>query len=116
MSDFKQQKTLEERKKEAENMRRKYPDRICMLLSKNHRCQLPDIEKNKFLVPHDLTVGQMLHVIRKRIKITASESIFLFTEQNTLPMSTITMYALYNDHKNEDGFLYLTYNAEDTFG
>lgn len=116
MSDFKQQKTLDERKKEAENMRRKYPDRICVILEKNRRCQLPDIEKSKFLVPNDLSVGQMLHVVRKRLKINASQSIFLFTENNTLPMSSITMYALYNEHKNDDGFLYLTYNAEDTFG
>ena len=116
MCDFIKEKSFEERKKEAENMKRKYPDRICIYLSKGRRCDLPDIGKNKFLVPNDLTVGQMLHVVRKRMKINASQSIFLFTESNTLPMSTATMYSVYNDHKNEDGFLYMTYNAEDTFG
>lgn len=115
-ADYKKEKSFDERKMEAENMKRKYPDRICIYLTKGRSCDLPDIGKNKFLVPTDLTVGQMLHVVRKRMKINSTQSIFLFTENNTLPQSTMPMYCIYNDHKNEDGFLYLTYNAEDTFG
>lgn len=109
-------KSFEERKAETDQMKQKYPDRVFVYLEKQARSQLPSIDKHKFLVPKDLTIGQMMHVIRKRIKLDSTQSIFLFTENNTLPMTTQTVGNLYNQNANKDGFMYLTYNAEETYG
>ncbi|KAI7985216.1 Autophagy-related protein 8e [Camellia lanceoleosa] len=43
----------------------------------------PDLQ-NKYLVPADLTVGQFVYVIRKRIKLSAEKAIFIFVD-NVLP-------------------------------
>lgn len=115
-SSYAKTKTLEQRKAEYDMMKRKYPSRTCIFLEKAPNSKLPEIDKNKFLVPNDLTVGQMLHVIRKRLSIDAAKSIFLFTERNTVPMTVQSIGDLYKQHANEDGFLYMTYNIEDTFG
>lgn len=109
-------KTFEERKAEHEMMMKKYPTRTCVFLEKSASSKLPAIDKNKFLVPNDLTVGQMMHVIRKRLRISPSQGIFLFTENNAVPMTLQSIGELYKTHANADGFLYMTYNVEDTFG
>lgn len=42
----------------------------------------------RYLVPADLTVGQFVYVIRKRIKLSAEKAIFLFVD-NVLPPTGI---------------------------
>jgi len=41
-------------------------------------------ENCRYLVPADLTVGQFVYVIRKRIKLSAEKAIFIFVD-NVLP-------------------------------
>jgi GABA(A) receptor-associated protein len=69
----------------------------------------------RYLVPADLTVGQFVYVVRKRIKLGAEKAIFVFVK-NTLPPTAALMSAIYEEHKDEDGFLYMTYSGENTFG
>ncbi|ONI06646.1 hypothetical protein PRUPE_5G072400 [Prunus persica] len=69
----------------------------------------------QYLVPADLTVGQFVYVIRKRIKLSAEKAIFIFVD-NVLPPTGAIMSAIYEEKKDEDGFLYVTYSGENTFG
>lgn len=84
-------------------------------MERAHRSDVPDIDKKKYLVPQDLSIGQFMYVIRKRIKVSPEQAIFLFVE-NVLPPSPALLADVYEDHKDEDGFLYLTYSGEATFG
>ncbi len=56
-----------------------------------------------------------MHVIRKRIKLTPEKAIFIFVN-NVLPPNPALMSTIYEEQKDEDGFLYVTYNGESTFG
>jgi GABA(A) receptor-associated protein len=105
----------ERRKAEAARMREKYPDRIPVIVEKAAGGDLPDIDKKKYLVPTDLTVGQFVHVIRKRIKLAPEKAIFIFVN-NVLPPTAGLMSQIYEEQKDEDGFLYITYNGESVFG
>ncbi|WVZ12639.1 hypothetical protein V8G54_017169 [Vigna mungo] len=69
----------------------------------------------KYLVPADLTVGQFVYVVRKRIKVGAEKAIFVFIN-NTLPPTAALMSSIYEENKDDDGFLYMTYSGENTFG
>ena len=101
---------------------------------------------NRYLVPADLTVGQFVYVVRKRIKLSAEKAIFIFvnnilppTGENPTPkmchvyytyhvspyswtciwvcgITAAMMSAIYEENKDEDGFLYMTYSSENTFG
>jgi GABA(A) receptor-associated protein len=62
------------------------------------------------LVPADLTVGQFVYVIRKRIKLSPEKAIFIFVDE-VLPPTAALMSSIYEEHKDEDGFLYITYVA-----
>uniref|UniRef100_A0A2K1XR61 Autophagy-related protein n=1 Tax=Populus trichocarpa TaxID=3694 RepID=A0A2K1XR61_POPTR len=69
----------------------------------------------RYLVPADLTVGQFVYVIRKRIKLSAEKAIFIFVD-NVLPPTGAIMSSIYDEKKDEDAFLYVTYSGENTFG
>ncbi|XP_022878606.1 autophagy-related protein 8f [Olea europaea var. sylvestris] len=114
-SSFKQEHVLEKRRAEAARIREKYPDRIPVIVEKAERSDIPNIDKKKYLVPADLTVGQFVYVIRKRIKLSAEKAIFIFVD-NVLPPTGAIMSAIYDEKKDEDGFLYVTYSGENTFG
>jgi GTP pyrophosphokinase len=74
------------------------------------------IEKTKFLIPGDLTMGQVIYIIRKRIKLNDSESVFLFVNDSILPPTSSTISSIYESNKDEDGFLYISYCNENVFG
>ena len=59
-------------------------------------------------MPSDLTVGQFCYVIRKRIKLAPEKAIFIFVNE-VLPPTAALMSSIYEEHKDEDGFLYITY-------
>ncbi|XP_039035871.1 autophagy-related protein 8f-like [Hibiscus syriacus] len=121
-SSFKIEHDFEKRRAEAARIRAKYPDRIPVIVEKIKGNDIPNIDRRseqqfdaKYLVPADLTVGQFVYVIRKRIKLSAERAIFLFVD-NVLPPTGAIMSTIYDEKKDEDGFLYVTYSGENTFG
>lgn len=115
MSTFKKEHSFDKRMAEAKRIRKKYSDRIPVICERANKTDVPDIDKKKYLVPSDLTVGQFVYVIRKRIELPPEKAIFLFVN-NMLPPTASLMGAIYEEHKDEDGFLYITYSGENTFG
>ena len=115
MFQFQKTHTFEERKKESERIRYKYPDRVPIIVEKNPKNNIPDIDKHKFLVPNDLTVGQFMFVIRKRIKLLQEQAIFLFINRS-IPVTSDLVSNVYKIEKNDDGFLYIMYSGENSFG
>ncbi|KAF7338493.1 IDI-7 protein [Mycena venus] len=113
-SKFKDEHPFEKRKAEAERIRQKYPDRIPVICEKADRTDIPTIDKKKYLVPSDLTVGQFVYVIRKRIKLAPEKAIFIFVDE-VLPPTAALMSAIYEEHKDDDNFLYVSYSGENTF-
>tara|TARA_B100002051_G_scaffold275201_2_gene318285 strand:- start:516 stop:872 length:357 start_codon:yes stop_codon:yes gene_type:complete len=105
----------EKRKAEALRIRTKYPDRCCVIVTQAHGSDAPSIDRHKYLVPGDLTVGQFTYVVRKRIKVSSEKAIFMFVN-NTLPASSELMSSVYETKKEPDGFLYFIYSGENTFG
>ncbi|XP_021766869.1 autophagy-related protein 8C-like [Chenopodium quinoa] len=114
-SSFKFEHPFEKRQAEASRIREKYPDRIPVIVEKAERTDIPDIDKKKYLVPADLTVGQFVYVVRKRVNLSPEKAIFVFVK-NILPPTAALMSTIYEDNKDEDGFLYMTYSGENVFG
>jgi len=112
---FREENNLEQRKSEAEKIRNKYPDRIPVVVERVPNSQIPEIDKRKFLVPNDISVAQFMWIIRKRIQLPSEKAIFLFVNK-TIPQSSSTMGQIYTNFKDEDGFLYISYSGENTFG
>ena len=112
---FKEKFTDKERHEESSKIIVKYPDRIPIIVEKSKNSNIAPIDKNKFLVPNDITVGQFVYIIRKRIELTPEKAIFVFID-NILPPTACNMKEIYEQHKCDDGFLYIEYSGENTFG
>lgn len=113
--NFKEKYDLDQRKLESSKIMKKYPERIPIIVEKHTKCLLNDIDKQKYLVPRDLNMNQFVYVIRKRIKLEPSHSIFLMVDSSICP-SNIPIGTVYDDNCDEDGFLYVIYTSENTFG
>lgn len=66
---YKEENTFDKRRAEGEKIRRKYPDRIPVIVERAPNSNLRDLDKKKYLVPSDLTIGQFYFLIRKRYAI-----------------------------------------------
>lgn len=113
---FKTKFSLEERFSESQRVLQKYPDKIPIICEKTEKqIDLPVIDKCKYLVPMDYTIGQFMYIIRKRLQLNSEEALFMFVKDNILPSSCYIgqIYELYRD---VDGYLYIQYAKEHTFG
>tara|TARA_B110000285_G_C15131735_1_gene624046 strand:- start:2668 stop:3018 length:351 start_codon:yes stop_codon:yes gene_type:complete len=113
--NFKEKTPFDKRKQESEQIRNKYPDRIPIIVEKYKDCKLPDVDKCKYLVPNDMTMSKFIFVVRKRIELDSSQALFI-TIDGAMTTAGQTVGQLYHDKKDEDGFLYIIYTGENTFG
>jgi len=114
MKRFASEKSLDQRELYSTTLRNKYPDRVPVIIEK-HKKEDPDISQFKYLIPTKINVGAFIVIIRKQIKIEAHKAIFVFIDNSLVPM-TKTFDELYSEYKHEDGFLYIRYTLENTFG
>ena len=75
-----------------------------------------------YFVSHELTVfaclstvGQFYFLIRKRIHLRPEDALFFFVN-NVIPPTSATMGQLYQEHHEEDFFLYIAYSDESVYG
>jgi len=112
----KRKNTCQQRLNESIRVLGKYPDRLPIFCEKlNNQQNLPDIDKNKYLVPYDITLGQFMYIIRQRLKLHSDEAIFLFVNNKMMSISQ-TIMNIYYYEKDPDGFLYIKYSKESIFG
>lgn len=99
----------------SQKIMEKYPDKIPVIVTKFKNTDLPEINKSKFIVPKDMNFTNFVYIIRKHIKISSEKAIFI-TINNKLCPSNSTIGEIYENMKNDDGFLYMQYSSENTFG
>tara|TARA_B110000914_G_C15265386_1_gene355062 strand:+ start:314 stop:664 length:351 start_codon:yes stop_codon:yes gene_type:complete len=112
---FKKKYTLDKRLQDSEHVLNKYPDRIPIIVERYKHSTMKDIDKSKYLVPKDMTIGQFIYVIRKRVRLSPEQTLFI-TINGILPAVGKLISCLYNECKDEDGFMYIVYTNENTFG
>lgn len=106
---------IEQRAAEAARIIEKYPDRIPVIAERRQGTDIPDIDKKKYLVPKDLTVGQFVYVIRKRIKLSPEKALYIFVNKQLLSTNA-HMTEVYRQFADRDGFLYVIYSPERSYG
>ncbi|KAL6598653.1 ubiquitin-related domain-containing protein [Neocallimastix sp. 'constans'] len=97
---YQKQHSFEKRQMKSKQLSEKYPDKIPCIVEKVKNSEIMDIEDNKFLIPNTYTFEEALYIFIGEI----------------MPNDTEIMSSIYEKYKNEDGFLYITYGGESTFG
>ena len=114
---FKQDNSeFSERQKECDKIRKQFPGKIPIICEKDPKSNIRDIDKTKYLVPDDLTVSNFSLMIRKRIEIPQEAAFYLLANGKNSLTGDKLLSEVYEEHKDEDGFLYIAYASELTWG
>ena len=68
------------------------------------------------MAPGDLTAYQFGFIIRKRIRLPEKDSLYFFVNGRYILKGDTLMSEVYQQRKDPDGFLYITYTDESTLG
>lgn len=115
--------SFEYRCKLGDTIRLKHPDRFPMIIEIHPNGNLAkrkvQLNKSKFLVPHDATAGTFLSTFKQGNFLSGTEpheTIYFFFGDRHLVPNSANMGQLYNEHKEDDGFLYGKVDVESAFG
>lgn len=101
---------------QSEKLIEKYPNKIPIIVRKyDKEKNLPSINKSKYIVPKEMNFTNFIYIIRKRINLSSEKAIFITINDKLCP-SNDTIGEIYDNYKNDDGFLYMNYSSENTFG
>ena len=107
---------LDERRAQYTKVVESHPGKIPVIVERAPNAKnVPEIDKSKYLVPEDLTVAQFIYLIRKRIKLNNDQALFIYIN-GQLPISSALFSQIYEENKDTDGFLYVVYTGESSFG
>lgn len=110
--------SFQERVEKSTALKEKYPHCVPVIMNKSKNIVQDNIQ-TKYLVPKNVEMSYLLASIRKRLKLEPSKALFLFIQKdnNSFLMTPSTLVGeVYNLHASEDGFVYLVYTLENTFG
>ncbi|XP_048885175.1 microtubule-associated proteins 1A/1B light chain 3C [Brienomyrus brachyistius] len=114
---FKQRKCLATRKDEVCSIRSKFPNKLPVIVERYVREKhLPLLDKTKFLVPFELTMGQFLSLLRSKVDLGPTQTLYLMVSDHSMSCMSASMGEIYTQYRDPDGFLYLTYASQDMFG
>ncbi|KAI6233877.1 Microtubule associated protein 1A/1B, light chain 3 [Aphelenchoides fujianensis] len=114
---FKERKSLAERTRMADDIRRQQPDKVPIIIERyDGERALPLLEKCKYLVPGHVTVAELMLIIRSRLHLHPEQSLFVLVNEKSLVSNSMTVSEVYSQEKEQDGFLYMVYASQPAFG
>lgn len=115
-TQFKSGLTIAERQQLAATMKEKYPTKVPVFFSRVKRSTLPELDRNKCMVPCIARMGDVLTGLRKKLALGKDLALFLFVAGEELVSGDAFALELYEARKEKDDFLYLQYGEQQTMG
>ena len=107
--------TDEQKKLDANKVRMKHPKSVPVILLPEKSNTVQEIKSVKYLVAEDISLACFIMKIRAKCNLPAEKALFFYIN-NAIPPNYTLMKDLYELHKDEHGYLVLTYCSENCFG
>ena len=107
---------IQERIEMASKIRLKYPTRVPLICDGEDPPAQRAKKRIKYLVPRDMTLGTFQQVIRRKGAVATTQAIYFFCNNGKLLSSSVTLGHLSETMSGDDGFVYIRYRPESTFG
>ena len=104
---------LEDRQRSAENYLKNNPTKVPVLIINHHKSIL--LNQFKYLLSRELKVGRLVVMLKKMNSCSEEDAIYFYAGNKILRFDQ-TMQKVYEEHRSEDGFLYIRMTNLPTFG
>ena len=100
-----------------ESTEKRYYGKVPVILLKHPKSKLKQIPTFRIITNINGTVLDILQALRQHLLNEASHSFTMFTYHNKEMLRVLERISdIYDRHKSEDGFLYLMYAEQESFG
>ena len=117
---FKARYSLTERKDKAKSRIEKYKSKglncVPVVIENADGATIGEVLRCNYMADRELTMARLMWQIRKTIKLGEAESIYFMIANTHIPNSKDKIGVIYDKYKDEDGFLYISFAGENTFG
>eukprot|EP00347_Sterkiella_histriomuscorum_P008365 403345378 len=108
---------FEKRQQWAQQARLEYPGKLPLILERgSDQAAIEKLVNPKFLIPATFSVYELQGIIRQKLNLDKQTNLFLLVNGKHLMKNDTKLSLIYDDHRNEDGFLYIQYATENTLG
>ena len=105
------------RKNDCANIILSFPDKVPVICEKAPGANINDIDKTKFLIGNELKLTEFIDILRARINLENESALFIMIGGKHCVSNEMHIGEIYKKYQDpEDGFLYMHYSSELTFG